>query len=439
MDFALGVLARVTEGQKAAAAAEKRRAAAAAAARRKALEERKQREKERIRQDVDKMLSRTNRPKRRTIAKRRDGVTRAKSRKMTPDEVAMKIRGVAPPKPPGPSSTAREKAKKPSGPPKALPGMEFVERRERKKEIKVPHTSDYSDLFGDDYLVGIDLKCVSKMKEESAKATKEAQKIISEKKALKEKRMREAEEATKISEEMKRRGLKEKHRNEWRLKTTEKDWVAVAVPTSSLTPHEKAKLKATGSSSQGSAVGSPNDGSGARKVSKAKRVDLDAAEIARKKAALRENILNATRTAPASKPRRARSPSSSPERRPVASSKRKRVMEPERRLLGSERRSYGDQDRRSARRSYEARGSKRPRYEDRHHGYNSEEWDDEFDDDDDDDDSDEDLFGIEALEREEERSARLGALEDKRERQNELRRKKEKERKRLEFERSQMR
>lgn len=438
MDFALGVLARVTEGQKAAAAAEKRRVAAAAAARRKALEERKQREKDRIRQDVDKMLSRTNRPKRGAIGKRRDGAAKAKARRLTPDQVAMKIRGVAPPKPAGASSATKEKAKKPSGPPKPMPGMEFVERRERKKEIKVPHTSDYSDLFGDEYLVGIDLKCVSKMKEESAKATKEAQKIIAEKKALREKRMREAEENTKFSEEMKRRGLKDKHRNEWRLKATEKDWVAVEVPTDALPPREKAKLKAVGSS-QGSAAGPATDGSGAAKVNKAKKVEFDAAEIARKKAALRENVLNATatRAAPSSRPRRARSPSSSPERRPVASSKRKRVVEPERRSLVSNRRSHEDQPRRPERRSNEARVSKRSRYEDRHRGYNSEEWDDDFEDDED-EDSDEDLFGIEALEREEERSARLGALEDKRERQKELRRKKEKERKRLEYERSQM-
>lgn len=435
MDFALGVLARVSEGQKAAAAAEKRRRAAEAAARHRALEERKQREKERIREDVARKMLRTL-PKKR-ISKRRVGAAKAKARKLTPEEMAMKMRGKSPQKLGGPSGVARERAKKPSGPPKPLDGMEFVERRDKKKEIKVPHTSDYSDLFGDDYLVGIDLKCVKKMKEESAKATKEAQKIIAEQKALKQKRLREAEELSKMSEEMKRRGLKEKHQNEWRLKATEKDWIAVDVPTSALTPRERAKLKTTASSSsQASGVGSST--SAGVRVTKAKKAQFDAADIARKKAALRQCVLAATGGSPAAKPRRARSPSSSPERRPTPSRKRRRTLEDDRRA--PERRSYDDRrterrprdDRRSDRRSYDDWEAKKPRYEDRNRGYNSEEWDDDVDDDD--DDSEEDLFGIEALDREEERSARLAAEEDKRERKLELQRKKEKERRREQFE-----
>lgn len=437
MDFALGLLARVSEGQKKAAAAEKRRAAAAVAARRRAADERAQRDRERAQQGVNRMMARS-RPKPR-IPRRRSAPkkTAAAKRPVTPEEAATRLRAASAQR--SAREVARERQRKNTGPPKPMKGMQFVERRDKKKEINVPHTSDYSDLFGDDYLVGIDLKCVTKMKEESAKAAKEAEKIHAEHEAQRQKRLKEAEEIAREAAEMKRRGVNQKETNMWRLKATEKDWVAVDIPTNALTPSERAHLKGSSSSAQPSRLGVASN-SGITKVSKAKREAIGAAEMAKKKAALRQSILAATGGAKPARTNRVRSVSSSPERRPMPSGKRKRALDDDRRSL--DRRS-GDRrpaerrlvsDRKNDRYARDDRRPKKPRYDDRNMGYNSDEWGDELDGDDDDDDE-EDLFGIEALDREEEESARLAAIEDRRELRLEAQRRKEKKRRREEYER----
>lgn len=418
MDFALGLLQRVSASTKAAQEAERRKQREAAAARAQAAQMEQEKEKQRIREEADRMVDRNTRTKKKLAAKRRATLSKKEKKPMTPEQIAFKLRGVNPKD----ESLRRPKLRKPSGPPKPLPGMEFVAKKNQKKEIKVPHTSDYSDMFGDKYLVGIDVKCVQDMKEESAKATKEAQKIIAERKARAEKLLKEAEEMRKKSEEAERLGIKF-DKNEWRKKAAERDYISIDKPLNLMTATEKERLlrqaeKKVASLAAASSSAPGPSGVAKGRISKNEAKIASAKEVAKRKAALKDRILAATGGAKP-KPRPVRSPS--PERRPSATGVRKRLLD--------DRDSYKTDRREPIRRP----SPKRSKYGGSDRGYNSEEWSDGEDGSESDDS--EDLYGIDALDREEERSRRWAALEDKRERMRELKHKKDKERRRKEYER----
>lgn len=423
MKFALGLLQRVSESTKAAQEAERQKQREAAAARAKAAQLEQEKEKQRIREEADRMIDRNTRSRKKAVARKRASAEKKEKKQMTPEQVALKMRGVAPKKEEG---VARGKIRKPVGPPKPLPGMEFVVRKSQKKEIKVPHTSDYSDMFGDKYLVGIDVKCVQDMKKKSAQATKEAQRIIAERKEKAERLLKEAEESRKKDEEAARMGIK-RDKNEWRKKAAEREYISVDKPLSMMTPAEREMLLRQAERDNTSSPVGPSSSSASAsgvargRISKNVAKVASAKEVAKRKAALRDRILAATGGAKP-KPNSVRSPSQSPERRPSSTGMRRRPMD--------DRDSY-----RTDRHEYVRRQSpRRSRCEEEERGYNSEEWSGAEDGSDSDDS--EDLYGIDALDREEERSSRLAKLEDKRERMRELKHQKEKERRRREFERS---
>lgn len=295
-----------------------------------------------------------------------------------------------------------------SGPPKPLPGMEFVVRKTKKKEVEVPHTSDFSDLYGEEYLVGIDLKCTRDMQKESAKATKEAQQIHRERKEKVDRLRREADEKIAMEKELAKKGIKSKRRA-----SSDKDWVAVDVPI------KLGKGQTVPESViRNAAANSAPSANGKRVLSKAAQVAEQKARIEQRSRALKERILRATggsvkKTSPSPEEERGVKRRADSPRRDV----RKRPARDDRYAASDWRDERLDRPR-----------SRRDEYE---RGYDSEEFSEE----DEDSDDESETFGIEALEREEERSAKWAKIEDRREREREMEHKKEKERRRKEFER----
>lgn len=119
----------------------------------------------------------------------------------------------------------------PAAPPKPLPGMEFVVRKTERKVIPLPHTSDYSDMFGPEFSLGFDSKVHKNEAKESAIATKEAQRILSERKEKNERSLAEAKAHMAEDQELERQGkLTTKMKNSRRVEASARDWVAVDVP-----------------------------------------------------------------------------------------------------------------------------------------------------------------------------------------------------------------
>lgn len=340
----------------------------------------------------------------------------------------------------------RKAEKKPAlDPSKPLPGMEFVVRGEKKKKIDVPHPSDFSDLFGEQYLVGCDnVKAVTSMVKESAKATKEAEKFLAAKKAKAKRLLKSAEEEAKYREDMAKKGIKVDRfkfsENDWRKEDAD-TWVAVnvAIPTYQRSPNPASM---SGSQARASAAAYAKASTSANPTGKTSKAKAKAAAAAvekleneRRAKALRERVLSVTGGSFAASRTKDQSPARAPHSQSPALRRSENSTAKRRR-----RDAYAsDDDDRPQKRS---RGYNSDEWSDaddyapqkRSRGYNSDEWSD-YGSDDDDSDSDGET-GFAALQREEERSARLAALEDRRENRAELRRKKEKELRRKQFEES---
>lgn len=417
--YSAGLLARL--GQSTKAAREQKR--------KKELEEQKQRIQEtkrkeeesrnKMRMEVEKMVRRNS-----AIGRIRKATT-PKNRNRAGSSSAQggrRVRSTAPTEEDDPFKP-KKLPKRASGPPKPMPGMEFVVRKTKKKEIRVPHPSDYSDMFGKEYLLGIDLKVTSDMAKESAEATAEAQHILKEKKELADRLSKQAKENVNKERDMMKKGiLNGKTRDSRRIEASSKDWVAVNTPVKSADQAKAVDLVSKAASYEKGSSGKARESATPGIVGNYKE----------RGRLLKERLLAmgggpkpvAKSTKPVERARHQDSDSDvSPERsrRSVASRPSPKRMAPKRRRC-----DFDDEPK------YEPKRARRPV----ERGYNSDEWSDDNDNDNDKDDegSEEDLYGIEALDREEERSRRLGALEDKRERQREIKRKLEKERRRKAYE-----
>lgn len=313
--------------------------------------------------------------------------------------------------------------------------MEFVVRKEKRKSVYVPHTSDYSDMFGEEFSRGIDLPCILNTQAETAKATEEAKIIVAERQEKLARIKKEAKEVHRKELEMARKGIKpDKDHN--LIKAANETYVAVDLPPSYLAKNPHARPAAAGPSSSAGGV------STRPRMSKQAAITMSKKEISERSRKLKERILAATGGAPKKSAKRSRSEDGD-DRSPVPA-KRRRTEDNRVRGRKDDRSGRSrETQRRSRTRSPPAR---RGRQEERgpgrdrsnspaySRGYNSEEWSDRNDSDS--DGSDEDLFDLEALEREEARTTRYAKMEDKNERLKEKHRREAKEQRRIEFENS---
>lgn len=327
------------------------------------------------------------------------------------------------------------------GPPRPLPGMEFVVRKTRKKKTHVPHSSDYSDMFGSQYLQGAELPVTKNMVKDSAKALEENKKIHAEKKENVKRAQRQAAEDARRAADLKKRGLlTARERKRLQTEASSRDWVAVDAPVA-VGKMGKAQVKQL--SSESSVLRRVvAETAGDRAVKKV----LDARVVRQKQKELLERIKNlgggggsAKTSASAGsgevrKKKRARveddyEEEEEYERRRAVKVQRKRRED--RQMRGK---YEGDRSGRTG--PFNHREKERPRVGGRsapaERGYNSEEWSDGADDNDGDDG--EDLFDISALDREEERTEKAAKFEDRREFLDDKKRRKEKERRREQHE-----
>lgn len=349
------------------------------------------------------------------------------------------------------------------GPPKPLPGMDFVVRKTKNKKIRVPHTSDYSDMFGEKFLRGIDLKVLQDNAKESAIATKEAQEILSENKLKNQKAREVARKHYEEEKVLEREGkLTTKVKNSRRCEASALDWEVVDTPVAS-----NAKRPAEVNGRPVSTTSEP-----ARKLGQSSKAGSSSASVpnksdtAARKRALQERLqlmmpaekTESRKTPPTSAGKRGRvqrqsdSDASSEENDYAARKRRKSLevaskrrsvekdtrdadrrgskrrsveREEDKRVMrsGRRRRDDGEEDetpRRKRRRSYvsddeedDRRYTRRAREPAR--GDISDEWSDEEDDDDGSDDGSIRFNDLDEYEEEEEESRRMGELEDKKE------------------------
>ncbi len=273
--------------------------------------------------------------------------------------------------------------------PRIIPmkGMEIVTRK--KKQVvnpKIRNTSDYSDLFGDDYLVGADVEATRALAKTSKAETERVRAAEEQRKMEREKARKRGEEFDRMKMQMERSGeLKTKAGREklrrLRDQFQSEDYESVSINNST------AVAKAP-------------------KTKKARQI-AEAASIASKKAALKARLQKMV-----AEPEFAKFESKADGRRP-ASSASQRPRKRSRVYSDDEYDSYEDDEPR--RRPAKKLKKKRPVYEDT----------------DEDDESDSDRGGrfltdFAELEEEEELSRRIGELEDKRELKAEAKRKREK-------------
>lgn len=412
--FGAQLLSKFKARQSAAREDAKRKAAQAKAAAEKEREERDVAKRQMAQEEAQRMLKKgTRSPLRRTLGKRRpasvDTALSPSKRARADIEASSRKKSVkrAPPQP-----------KKPDYDPlKPLPGMEFVVRKAKSKDVSIPHTSDYSDMFGDEYLLGADIKLNADMVQASAEATAESQRLLNERKEKLKRIRQESEHRAELVNKGKLAPSKAKKK--WNPSESD-EWVAVDNPL--VASREDPSLKKT----QDLAT-APKVVSRATKASEAAQL---AAEMEKRRQALRERVLKLTGGGAASDSKPAdvkRKPS--PRKRQLLPPKRppKRPERRSRDLSDSE--SEDDYRRADAKRRRVStdRGSSRIRRPDVCS-------DAEEQSDDDSDGSFDNDF--ESLMAEEAESARIGRLDDKREREKELRRKKEKEERRRRFEES---
>lgn len=269
-----------------------------------------------------------------------------------------------------------------------MKGMEVVTRK--KKPVAAPkirNTSDYSDLFGADYLVGADVEATRELAKTSKAETERVRAAERERKAERERARKRGDEFDKIKQKMERSGeLKTKAgREKFRRLRDEfqsEDYVSVSINNSTLGP-KKAKTK------------------------KAQK-EAEEVSLASRKAALKARL-----EAMVAKPDFEKFESKSSNRQP-SSSRNQRPLKRSRVYSDDEYDSYEEERRRRPTK----KPKKRPVYEDT--------------DEDDVSDSDDGRGGKQfftdfaELEEEEELSRKIGALEDKRELKAEAKRRREK-------------
>eukprot|EP00178_Gracilaria_changii_P003107 TRINITY_DN1452_c0_g2_i2.p3 TRINITY_DN1452_c0_g2~~TRINITY_DN1452_c0_g2_i2.p3 ORF type:complete len:510 (+),score=123.96 TRINITY_DN1452_c0_g2_i2:11012-12541(+) len=479
------------------------RARRAAEQRQRLKEEQEQAEKERLAAEVDQMMARANQ---RVSSKRKK-----RKKKPVASKAAASSSSNSEPKPPQPKkpipkhhvSEMRTNYRAPpkrTGPgrvPKLGPNMEFVVRREKKKkQIRVPHTYDYSDMFGDDYWRGIDIDGAKKISKETAEATKEAQQIIAERKAQREENKRQMEQTIREVRELEKKGLwDEKTQNKRRLEHSEKEWVAVDTPVPIFRQKNSAIARAAQSSSSASKPLASLWAKPASVASKPLAKKESVAQVKERARLFKERLMglntsSAKKTVPSkgAKSKNSSGSDSDVDRRPSSDKKRtplkRRVYDSEGSEDDGDRRGkkrkrrpsqYSGSDSEYDRKSPSAKKRRRARdfsddsdsgygrgslqksrqaredggdsdldrrssrksygNEKKRHSSRKSYNSDEWSDSNNDDDSDEeDFFDISALDREEARSERIAKLEDKRELAKLRRDKKEKERRRREFE-----
>ncbi|KAI0561139.1 hypothetical protein FGB62_92g046 [Gracilaria domingensis] len=185
---------------------------------------------------------------------------------------------------------APRKARASRPPPKLGEDMEFVVRRPKeKKEIKVPHTSDYSDMFGGKFWLGVELGFAKKSAKETAEAKAVNEKIIAEQQADRKRRKQERIDFFGEEKALEKKGLLDgPSKSKRRLEFSDKDWVAVdvAIPTRLQKGSEVVKQAQKASTKFRKASARKEKAADGRIAKERKRKELD--ERARR---LRERIL----------------------------------------------------------------------------------------------------------------------------------------------------
>lgn len=296
-------------------------------------------------------------------------------------------------------------------PTKPLPGMEFVERRHKPKQVVVPNTMDYSDVFPEQF-ENCDVEALRKTFEATAAAAEYNKKIAEERKQNYQRFLKNA-------------ALDKKDNGR---RVSDSNWVAVSAPAAIAAATSRTKSR--GGTSLGESSLSPAKPQ-TKKAIKDDEQRRKAAETASKLAALRESIMRATGGAPFAGKKLAQSSNM-----PKGASAHPRTSE---KRLRAESDEDEDNRRRKTSKFESSRYSQESRQTMQRHQSPEHESDgyDDFDEDDEDDDDDESDFGtgFEDVMAEEAKSAEHGALEDKREMRRLAKAKKEKERRRREWER----